>query len=209
MKRKPLDRATIVGAGIVLADEQGLAGLTMRNVAGQLGFEVMSLYNHIANKNDLLAAMADQVAAGIETPPPDLVSLERVKAIALALRATLVRHPWAANLWLQHLPGPSRTAYMEALLQALDGCGLSPDATHLGFHAVDNHVIGYTLQEQGLTDGLASVDDPEALTRDFIASMDPEIFPATIAHVQQHLNGDNGDSFEAVLDIILDGLTGL
>ena len=209
MKRKPLDRVTIVNAGIAIADERGLAGLTMRKVASELGFEVMSLYNHIANKNDLLAAMADQVAANVEPPAPELVALDRVKAIAVALRAQLVRHPWSANLWLQHLPGPQRTMYMESLLQALDGCGLSPEATHLGFHAVDNHVLGYTMQEQGLNDGLASVDDPDAMAQGFMASMDPETFPATIAHVQQHLDGETGDSFDAVLDMILDGLTRL
>jgi hypothetical protein len=99
--------------------------------------------------------------------------------------------------------------YMEALLQALGDCGLSPEITHLGFHAVDNHVLGYTLQEHGLNLGLASVDDPEALAADFVASMNPEIFPSTIAHVQQHLDGETGDSFEAVLAFILDGLARL
>ena len=99
--------------------------------------------------------------------------------------------------------------YMEMLLRALDGCGLSAEATHLGFHAVDNHVLGYTLQEQALTVGLRSVDNPMTVAEDFAASMDPKIFPYTIAHVHQHLDGETGSSFEAVLDMILEGLSRL
>lgn len=209
LKRTPLDRATIVSAAIALADEEGLSALTMRNVASRLGFEVMSLYNHVANKNDLLAAMVDDIACGIDKPDPEVVSTARVKAIALELRGQLVQHPWSADLWLRHLPGPARTAYMESLLEALAGCGLSTEVAHLGFHAVDNHVLGYTLQEQALVHGIAGVDNPEAVAEGFISDLDPKVSPHTIAHVRQHLAGETGDSFEAVLDIILEGLTRL
>ncbi len=45
------------------------------------------------------------------------------------------------------MPGPARNRLMEDLLRLLDQSGLSPDLAHHGFHAVNNHVIGYTLQE--------------------------------------------------------------
>ncbi|MGF1597568.1 MAG: TetR/AcrR family transcriptional regulator [Acidimicrobiales bacterium] len=207
-RRKPLDRATIVAAGVALADEAGAAGVTMRVLAERLGFKVMALYNHVANKDELLALMVDAVAAEIDEPTAQAEPLEAVRQLAIATRAAFVRHPWAAELWQRHLPGPARTDHMEHLLRILDQSGLSPEIAHHGFHAVNNHVLGYTLQEQALAFDTSKPGDL-AGARDFIATMSSERHPHTIAHVNEHLRGNSGSSFELVLDLILDGLTRL
>ena len=208
-RREPLTRQTIVSAGMALADEQGVKGLTMRNIARQVGFEVMSLYNHVANKNELLTLMVDAVAGEIEPPPPTTDPIEAVRALAVSTRAALLEHPWAAELWLRHLPGPIRTDRMEVLLRTLAETGLSPELAHHGFHAVNNHVLGFTLQEQEMDLGSLTPEQTAAMTSDYLATFDTETHPHTVAHIHQHLEGESTSSFELVLDLILDGLVRL
>ncbi|MFN3256617.1 MAG: TetR/AcrR family transcriptional regulator [Ilumatobacter sp.] len=207
VRRPPLDAAQIVAAGIELADDEGVDALTMRRLAERLGFKVMALYNHVANKDELLTLMVDAVAGSIEAPP-EVRSLAAVRAHAVATRATFVRHPWAPALWQRYLPGPNRIDHMELLLRHFDESGLPPDVAHLGFHAVTNHVLGYTLQELSMG---VHADDPDApaIVERFLASLSPSAHPHTIAHVHQHIDGHTGSSFEIVLDLILDGLSTL
>jgi AcrR family transcriptional regulator len=208
-ERERLDRDTIVARAVAFADEHGTDALSMRKLAAELGYEVMSLYNHVANKGEVLRLMVDAVAAEVPAPDPDDRSLAAVRGLAIETRAALVRHPWAAALWLRQLPGPARTQHMEHLLAALAATDLPSPVAHLAFHAVSNHVIGYTLQEQAMAYALPAGGDAEALARSFLAGIDAEDHPHTAAHVQQHLDGDTARSFELVLDLILEGLSRL
>jgi AcrR family transcriptional regulator len=207
--REPLDRAAIVARAVAFADERGTDALSMRKLAAELGYEVMSLYNHVANKDEVLALMVDAVAAEIPAPHPTAEPLVAVRALAVETRAALVRHPWAAALWLRQLPGPARVQHMEHLLVSLAATDMSPAVAHLAFHAVNNHVIGYTLQEQAMAYVLPPDGDADALARAFIAGIDADTHPHIVHHVRQHLDGDTASSFELVLDLILDGLTRL
>jgi len=209
VERQPLSRVTIVETAVALADEEGLGALSMRNLARRLGYEVMSLYNHVANKDELLGLMVDQVAAEIGSPPEDSGAFEAARFIAIATRDSLTRHPWATPQLLRHMPGPNRIQQMENLLRVLNDSGLSPELAHHGFHAITNHVLGYTLQEQEMSLGMGADSDPDEVAADFMATVSPEIHPHTIAHVHQHLNGESGSSFELVLDLIIDGLVRL
>lgn len=203
--RGPLTRQAIVAAAVSLADEEGVRGLTMRKLAQRVGYEVMSLYNHVANKGELLDLIVDAVAAEVVSPDESVEPMAAVRAVALSLREALVHHPWAPELWLSQMPGPARSRIMEDLLRSLDRSDLPPDLAHHGFHAVTNHVVGYTIQQLGM----ATISDPEQVAADYIGSLSAEDHPFTIAHVHQHLDGDTSSSFELVLDLILDGLAGL
>ncbi len=206
-KREPLGTDRIVRAAIDLADEEGVDALTMRRLAERLGFKVMALYNHVANKDELLALMVDAIAGSIELPSGEDSALRAVRSHAIATRAAFVRHPWAPALWQRYLPGPNRIDHMEGLLRFFDQSGLSADTAHHGFHAVNNHVLGYTLQELAME--FDKSDDASTIIEEFLESVSADAHPHTIAHVHQHLNGDSGSSFELVLDLILDGLVRL
>lgn len=200
--RDPLDAERIVVAAVALADEHGVDALSMRKVAARLGFGVMSLYNHVVNKDHLLALMVDFVAAEIGEPAPGLPPLEAVRRLAVSTREMFVAHPWVPPVWQRYTPGPARVRHMEQLLRLLAESDLSPELAHHGFDAVNNHVLGYTLQELGMgigKDGLA------AAAEEFLAEIDTGDAPHTVAHVRQHLAGQTASSFELVLDLILDG----
>ena len=62
-KRKPLSRERILEAAVQLVDEQGIEALSMRRLGQALGYEAMSLYNHLSNKDDLLDGILDLVLA--------------------------------------------------------------------------------------------------------------------------------------------------
>ena len=66
--RTPLNRERVVRAAVALADEAGLEALSMRRLGQRLGVEAMSLYNHVANKDDLLDGMIDVVFSEIDLP---------------------------------------------------------------------------------------------------------------------------------------------
>lgn len=202
--REPLNRDRIVAAAVALVDTDGVDALSMRTLAGRLGCAPMSLYNHVADKDELLTAMLEAIADEIEPPEPDREPLDAIRARAISTRAALARHPWAAELWQRSVPGPARTRLMEELLEMLARTDLSPKVAHHGFHAVNNHVLGYTLQDLGMNMG----DDPEKTARDFQDAIVAD-FPLMAAHIQQHLDGDTSRTFELVLDLILEGLARL
>ncbi len=203
--RGPLTRDTIVDAAVALANEDGVRGLTMRKLAQRVGYEVMSLYNHVANKDELLDLIVDAAASEVVSPEDSEEPMAAIRAIALSLQEALVNHPWAPELWLSQMPGPHRSRVMEDLLRAFDRSHLPPELAHHGFHAVTNHVVGYTIQQLGI----ATISDPEQVITDYLGSLSAEDHPLTIAHVHQHMDGDTSSSFELVLDLILDGLVGL
>jgi AcrR family transcriptional regulator len=91
--RETLNRERVLGAALRLAGEQGLTGLSMRRLAADVGVEAMSLYNHVANKGDLLDGMAARVFEGIPLPDPALPWDDRLRALGTAAFKSLTEHP--------------------------------------------------------------------------------------------------------------------
>lgn len=203
-RRRPLTRERIVDAAIVLADEQGLAGLSMRQVAAALRCEVMSLYNHVENKDDLLDGMLDRVYDEIEVPAEGDAWRPAVRELTVAAHDALSRHRWATELVATRLPGPARRRHMEHLLRLLAGAGLPEDVADLGFHALTVHVQGFTHQQVGYEQ--MALADPGRTDR-YVTDLDAEAFPYFAAHLRYHEErGHRADDFGFVLDLILDGL---
>jgi AcrR family transcriptional regulator len=115
--RTPLSRERILRAALELADEGGIESLTMRKLGETLGFEAMSLYNHVANQDDVLDGILDLVLAETEPPSPDGEWATALRDSAISVHQALLRHPWACNLMMA--PGrirPERLRYMDLLL---------------------------------------------------------------------------------------------
>ena len=142
-----MSRERVLRAAIDFADANGIDSLSMRKLARELGVEAMTLYYYVANKQDLLEGMADIVAAEIELPAEDLDWRSAIRSRATSAHAVLVRHHWVSPLWMRVMIGPARMRYMDSALGVYRRAGLTPASTELAFHAVENHVVGYALQE--------------------------------------------------------------
>ncbi|NEW39428.1 TetR/AcrR family transcriptional regulator [Nocardia cyriacigeorgica] len=116
----------VVQTAITLADRDGLAKLSVRAVAGELGLRPMSLYTYVPSMRALTALMVDAVAAADAPLPTDAPPRTRMAAIARQVRAEVIAHPWLLEVspWRVVL-GPGRMRRYERQLAALDGIGLT------------------------------------------------------------------------------------
>jgi AcrR family transcriptional regulator len=181
----------------------------MRKLAAHLGFEVMSLYNHVANKRDLLEGMLDLVSGEIRLPDPaDVDWKDGLRRIAADHHDLLLRHRWAGPVSTDHFPGPNRWRISEAILELLAAGGLDGHLRDLGYHAITLHVSGFTSQQLAYDFD----DEFEAEMRRRVANEFPtDDHPLMADHIRYHLDpdhtpGERPDEFRFVLDLILDGL---
>ena len=204
--RVPLSRDRILEAALAIADKGGLEALTMRSVAEHLSVEAMSLYYHVKNKDDILSGLLEIVVGEIDVPDgPHWKQATRARAISA--HDTLVRHRWAARVWVEAPDaGPMRTRYTDAVLGVLRRGGLSADLTHHAYHVLENHILGYTLQQ------LAFPFAPDDLPRkgtEVLESLAPGELPHLVEHIRLHIDQageQRPGEFEFGLDLILDGL---
>jgi hypothetical protein len=164
----------------------------------------MSLYNHVASKDEILDGVIDLVAGEIEPPPAGGDWKAAMRHSVTSAHEVLLRHPWAAGLWWTRRVGPARLAYMESLLRGLRQAGFPPDIAYHGYHAVLMHILGFTVQELELAFDGESLQD---LAAEFLRQMPADDFPFVAEHVRQHVDHSvDADGFSYVLDLILDGL---
>jgi AcrR family transcriptional regulator len=203
--RLPLSRDRILETALALADESGVEAVTMRKLADRLGFEAMSLYRHVANKDDLLGGMLDDVVAEWELGRAGEWQ-PAIRAIAVSVHASLRRHPWAAPLLLSvsHGARAGRLEYMDALLRRLREAGFDAETTYHAYHVLDGHIFGFSIWE---ISHMQAPADPDAL----LERLQPLLarLPDLRAHADAHLaDGPHREvsAFEFGLDLILDGL---
>ncbi|WP_204060454.1 GntR family transcriptional regulator, partial [Microbispora corallina] len=141
----PLTSARIAATAVAIADVEGLAAISMRRVAAELGVATMSLYRHVADKDDLLLQMMEAVFARVHLPedPPDDWRA-RVEIAARTLWASFRRHPWLAPAMsvTRPQPVPSALPITEWVLSALDGHGLDLPTMLTTHITVFNYVRG-------------------------------------------------------------------
>src|SRR3954453_24005430 len=118
--RLPLSRERILEAALALADEGGIQSLAMRKLEQALGFEAMSLYNHVENKDDVLNGILDLVLGEMEPPSPDGDWLSSIRARSVSAYQALRQHPLAATLLMSPTRiSPTRLRQMDLLLGRL------------------------------------------------------------------------------------------
>ncbi|MEN3357713.1 MAG: hypothetical protein V7637_1695 [Mycobacteriales bacterium] len=140
-----------MAAAIALADAEGLAAVSIRRVAAELGARTMSLYTHIARKEDLLQLMVDEVAAEAVLPPGALPAGWRaaITMIVEQERAVAGRHPWLIELLRGEIRfGPNGLRHAEQTMVALSGLGLGPAETFRVAAAIDVYSAGRVIREE-------------------------------------------------------------
>lgn len=198
----------IIKAAMALADESGLAGLTMRSLADVLQVTPMSIYRYIDGKEALLVAMADVVFEEMGVPTVGNDWHQELWEHAHSVRRTLLRHPWALGMVETPTnPGPATLARHDAVIGTLRAAGFSIPLTAHALAAFDAYVYGFVLQEVTLP---LDEDQPDHETIQAVALEAafeglPHLKELTIGHFI--LDGYQfGDEFNFGLNLVLDGL---
>ena len=206
--RAHLNKERVVRAAIGLADQGGLGSLSMRKVAQALGVEAMSLYNHVANKDDILDGVVDVVFGEIGLPPTEADWKTSMRRRAISAREVLSRHPWAIGLMeSRSKPGRATLQHHDAVIGAFRKGGLSiPMAAH-AYSVLDGYIYGFALTHTNLP--FETSQETAELAQDimgrFSADEYPHLTELTVQHVLQP-GYDYAKEFEFGLDLILNGL---
>ncbi len=209
--RLPLTRARIVQAAVMLADTEGLAALSMRKLGRSLAVEAMSLYNHIANKDDLFDGMVDLVFREVGMPPDELGWQEAMRQRAIAMRDTLIAHPWALGLLgSRNTPGQATLRHHNAVLGCFRRAGFSVALAAHAYSLLDSYIYGFALEQLNLPFNTSeeAVGVAEALLEQFSADQYPYLSEITNEYILQP-GYEYADELLFGLNLILDGLARL
>jgi AcrR family transcriptional regulator len=200
--RAALTRERVLHAAITIADRAGIDALSMRKLGQELGVEAMSLYNHVANKDDLLDGMLDVLVSEIEPPASGDDWKAALRERALAARALLGRHLWAPRITASRpriQMGPAMVRYMDAIAGCLVQAGFSWELVHHAMHLLSTRMLGYTPKPLDAGDRV-----PQLLTiprRQIPTSEYPYL-----TQMLRQTHHDEEVEFAFELDLILDGL---
>jgi AcrR family transcriptional regulator len=206
-QRTRLTREGVLRAAVSIADEGGIESLSMRRLGAALGVEAMSLYNHVAGKEDILDGIIELVVEEFELPADGADWKSALSGSALSEHAALLRHRWAPSLIISRTAssGPARWRHSDAIVRTMRRAGFSTQLTHHAFHVLDCYTVGFTVQEVSTPDAR---DDWPALAAGFLRDFPRAEYPHFAEHVAYHVESgvyDEGD-FEFGLDLILDGV---
>lgn len=204
-----LSRQRMLKTAVALADAGRIESVSMRKLAQELGVEAMSLYHHVANKEDLLDGMVDSVFAEIEIPTGDdwrTAMRER----AMSARQVLLRHRWAIGLLDSRTsPGPATVRHHDAMIGSLRAGGFSLEMAAHAFALLDSFIYGFVLQEASLP--FSSAEELAGVTQGIMEHLSADEYPnladMTTEHVMQP-GYEFANEFEFGLELILDGLEG-
>lgn len=207
-----LDR--IVDAAIEVADAEGVAGISMRKVAGKLGVGTMSLYRYVPGKAELLDLMLDRLSEPSDAAKQAFGQGWRAtfEAMARDTYALYVNHPWLLQInWSRPVFGPNTLAGVELAIGVIDGLGLTDRQRVMALTVIDSFCVGaarsqvqYTTaaEETGVSDDEFWAAQLPVLER-AMASGD---FPALASLAEDSFDAGWEETLEFGLRCLLDGL---
>jgi AcrR family transcriptional regulator len=206
--RVRLSREKVLRSALALVDEFGIGSLTIRSLAQAMGAKPMAIYHYVANKDEILDSLVDQVFSEIDLPSDHGGWRVGMYRRANSVRAVLQRHTWAIGLLESRTsPGPATLDHHEATLGVLRRAGFSVAMTAHAYALLDSYIYGFALQESALPlSGPEPVADTAQPMRElFSGGKYPYLYEIATERVLQP--GYNfGDEFEIGLNVILDAL---
>ena len=206
-KRPRLDREQVLRGAVALADRGGLAALTIRSLADELGVKPMTVYYYVTSKEEILDGIVDIVFSEIELPTVGGDWRTELTRRAQSAREVLRRHPWAIPLLESRTsPGPANLRHHDAVLGTLRAAGFSPAATAHAYALLDAFLYGHAVQESSLpfegSEGPAEVE-PQVRESMSLAGDFPHLTEMMAAYYLQP-GYDFADEFQIGLDAVLD-----
>jgi AcrR family transcriptional regulator len=213
----PLTRTEIVQAALRIVRVEGIDAVSMRRVAGEFDTGPSSLYAHVANKDELLQLMFDEMCGMITIPEPDLTRWqEQIKELARSGYQTMLEHNDLARAALATIPtGPNAMRVSDAMLGLMVGGGvparIAAWALDRLFLYITADAYEYSIwRAQVLAAGTDKQTFLEQLSADltaYYAALPEETYPNLRKHAVDMVGGTEGpDRFEFGLDLIVGGL---
>jgi AcrR family transcriptional regulator len=206
--RVPLSKERVLRAAVLLADEGGVASLTMRKLAETLGVEAMSLYYYVADKDEILDGMVDLVFGEIDLPSREADWKAAMRQRAISARDALTRHPWAIGVMESRAnPGPATLRHHDAVIGNLRQAGFSIALAAHAFSVIDSYIYGFALQTLNLP--FDTSEELEKLAEAMLREMPADEYPYLTEMIVDHAlqpGYSYANEFEFGLDLVLDGL---
>lgn len=173
-------RQQIVDAAVELADAEGLEAVSMRRLAEKLGVGTMTPYSYVADKDELLDLMLDEVGREMLVPEPLPDDWRQaLRAIALATRATVEAHPWIFRGQARRPRGRINTMrHIEQSIGAVQMLGVDRPTGARVLMAVDDYVLGHCFRKryrERMTRAIEAVSEREGSGRGSGPPLDPEV----------------------------------
>ncbi|MEU8586015.1 TetR/AcrR family transcriptional regulator [Streptomyces sp. NPDC048664] len=224
--RTPLSRERVVEAAFVVLDRQGLDGLSMRQVASELGVTVSALYAHVSSKDALLEQMYNRIFEGFEMPVADPERWqEQLRSFARSARQRLLSHRDMARISMSHVPFTAELLpHVEALLAVFRTAGLPDRIAAEAGDLLSTYIDGFVIEEHlwqdravdrertvraaGEEASMARPDWREMADemQDYFSSLPQEDFPHLRALSGLMVTDSSDERFDIGLEIILRGL---
>ncbi len=193
-------------AALQMADKGGLESLSMRKLAEAVKVEAMSLYNHVASKEDILDGLVELVASEIEVPSIGGDWRAAMRQRAISAHTVLMRHPWATMLFVSRANiGPTMLRYVDATIGCLHQAGFSYPLADHAWNALDAYIYGFTLQKLNFP---FEPSEYAPAAKQFLHLIPVEQFPYLNGMSQEVIAGrhDGIHQLELGLELLLDGL---
>jgi AcrR family transcriptional regulator len=204
--RTNLSRERIVRKAVALAAEGGFDSVSMRKLAEKLATAPMSLYRHVANKEDLVDGMVNVVFAEMYPPAIGGDWKSELRKRGNSARAALQRHPWAIGLMETRMhPGPASAVHHNATMGCLREAGFEfRDAVH-AYNLLDSYGYGFALQENTIP--FETPEESAEMAKTTVADLGADYPYLAEVVVELGKRGyDYNEEFEFGLELILDGL---
>tara|TARA_R110000850_G_scaffold42969_2_gene110105 strand:- start:790 stop:1473 length:684 start_codon:yes stop_codon:yes gene_type:complete len=213
-KSKPrvaLTTDRVLSEAVALADKHGIDALSMRKLGQALGVEAMSLYNHVANKEEILDGIVDRVVGEIEVPIAKADWKASMRQRANSAREVFLRHPWVTTLIESRIKmSLVRVRYFDATIGALRAGGFPIGLAYHAFLTLDSYIYGFTLHEVSWQ---FEPEERQDVAADLGSQVSADEYPYIAEMMHFVLSPDNAkdqagyvSEFEFGLNLILDSL---
>lgn len=166
MARGELSKSAILSIALLLVDDQGLEGVTMRRIAEEAGLTPMSLYRHVRTKEEILDGLGDLAWQLLDyAGDGELPWRERLLEAFKHVHRTLLDHPGLIDIMLLK-PSDSLAAYawLDRLIGALTQAGFSDESAMLAVVTLESYTLGFAIQQRVRIGRDPASDHPTLLT---------------------------------------------
>ncbi|MEU2091940.1 TetR/AcrR family transcriptional regulator [Nocardia beijingensis] len=200
-----ISRAEILAAADSVIEAEGVAKLTMRRLATELGCTPMALYHHVRDKEDLLRLLLNEYADQVVWPDLPEEPRERVRVAARAMRDVLAARPWIVEiLAADDLLGVSALWVSESIVDGFVAGGLPLDRAAQAYRVIWHYTAG-DLIVRARSARRAAENRPTFRAQVF-AELDAETYPRLAALGSDYLSLAARDTYDLGLDALIDGL---